>query len=129
MASPRVVGRSQELARIDAFLAAAGPGAAALTLVGDAGIGKTTVWEEAVRHAEERGWTVLRCRAAEQEETLAYVGLSDLFAADGPLLPRLPRPQRAALESALMLSDAGSPDQRAVGLAVLAALRMHVAEC
>src|SRR5262249_45004181 len=114
MAGRRVVGRGRELARTEAFVAAAGSGPAALTLIGDAGIGKTTVWEEGIRHAEARGCTVLRCRAAEQEETLAYVGLSDLLVAGDAVLPRLPRPQGAALSAALMLSDGESPDQRAV---------------
>src|SRR5262245_12296049 len=121
--TPRpVLGRRRELAQIEAFVAR-DDGFAALAIVGEAGIGKTTIWEEALRAAEARAHTVLRCRAAEQEVTLAYAGLSDLFADSETLLPRLPRPQRDALAAALMLRVADSADQRAVGLGVLAALR------
>jgi predicted ATPase len=127
MADRRMLGRSRELAQIEAFVARADQGFAALALVGEAGIGKTTLWEEAVRAAEARGYTILSCRAAEQEVTLAYAGLSDLFADSETLLPRLPRPQREALAAALMLSVADSSNQRAVGLGVLAALRLHAA--
>src|SRR2546425_11693318 len=127
MAARRMLGRGRELAQIEAFVARADQGFAALAIVGEAGIGKTTLWEEAVRTAEARAYTILSCRAAEQEVTLAYAGLSDLFADSETLLPRLPRPQREALAAALMLSVADSPDQRAVGMGVLAALRLHAA--
>jgi DNA-binding CsgD family transcriptional regulator len=128
MAGRRVLGRGRELAQIEAFVAGADQGFAALAIVGEAGIGKTTAWEEAVRASEARAYTVLRCRAAEQEVTLAYAGLSDLLAGSETLLPRLARPQREALEAALMLSVGDMLDQRAVGLGVLAALRLHAAE-
>ena len=121
-------GRGRELAQIEAFVAGADQGFAALAIVGEPGIGKTTVWEEAVRAAEARAFTVMRHRAAEQEVTLAYAGLGDLFSDSETLLPRLPDPQRGALAAALMLSATDSPDQRAVGLGALAALRLHSAE-
>ena len=127
MAGRRVLGRGRELAQIDEFVAGAHYGFAALAIVGEAGIGKTTVWEEAVRAAEGRSYTVLRCRAAEQEVALAYAGLGDLFDDSEIVLPRLRRPQREALAAALMLSVAAPLDQRAVGLGVLAAFRLHAA--
>src|SRR5262249_22982460 len=90
VAGKRVLGRARELARIEAFVAGADQGFAALAIVGEAGIGKTTLWEEAVRTAEARAYTVLRCRAAEQEVTLAYACLGDLFGDSDALLPHLP---------------------------------------
>src|SRR5437763_3287340 len=109
MPGARIVGRSTELARVGRFLDGVRSGPSALTIVGDAGIGKTALLEEANRRAEERGLVVLPIRGYEQEDTLAYVGLSDLFAARAELLPRVPRPQRTALVVALMQSDAPSP--------------------
>ena len=44
-----LVGREPEIAVIENFLAADEAGFAALELVGEAGIGKTTVWQAAVR--------------------------------------------------------------------------------
>ena len=128
MEARQALGRARELKRLGRFLAGAGEGFATLVISGEAGIGKTTLWEEALGEADARGYVVLRCRAAEQEETLAYVGLGDLLAPSAPLFPRLPGLQRVALEAALLLTRKGAPDQRAVGLAVLATLRMHAEE-
>jgi hypothetical protein len=46
-----IVGREPEIAVIENFLVADEAGFAALELVGEAGIGKTTVWQAAVRRA------------------------------------------------------------------------------
>jgi ATP-dependent Clp protease ATP-binding subunit ClpA len=48
-----LVGRNAELARIATFLEAELPGA--IVLEGEAGIGKTRVWEESVRTASASG--------------------------------------------------------------------------
>ena len=61
----RVIGRERELATVARFLADASEGFVALALEGDAGVGKTTVWQEAVTLAEEAGIRVLRCRPAQ----------------------------------------------------------------
>jgi predicted ATPase len=73
---------------------------------------------------------VLSCRPAESEARLSFAALGDLL--DGLLdrvLPRLPAPQRRALEVALLLeAPVGSPSgQRAVCVAFLAVLR-HLSE-
>ena len=128
MEAKHALGRSRELDHLALFLAGAREGFATLVIAGEAGIGKTTLWEESLGQAERRGCVVLRCRAAEQEETLGYVGLDDLLASSTPLFPRLPRLHRDALETALLLTRKGAPDQRAVGLAVLATFRMHAEE-
>ena len=56
----QIVGREAELAAVERFLAAPSDEPAALVVEGEAGIGKTTVWLEAVRLAEARGLRVLR---------------------------------------------------------------------
>ena len=128
MEAKQALGRARELERLGLFLAGAREGFATLVISGEAGIGKTTLWEEALGAAERRDYLVLRCRAAEQEETLAYVGLGDLLTPSAPRFPRLPRLQQEALKSALLLTRKGAPNERAVSLAVLAIVRMHAEE-
>jgi DNA-binding CsgD family transcriptional regulator/tetratricopeptide (TPR) repeat protein len=74
-----VVGREAERARIDAFTAALGEGSTALSIRGESGIGKTTLWRYAVERCRRAGFTVLVTRPAEEEMPLALGGLVDLF--------------------------------------------------
>jgi ATP/maltotriose-dependent transcriptional regulator MalT len=120
-----LVGRNAELEQIATFLNAELP--AALVLEGDAGIGKTRIWEEGVRTASAAGVRVLATRAAGSEVQLSFAGLGDLLhAVMGEALPELPAPQRRSLEAALLLEEAegAPPDARAVALAFLAVLRL-----
>ena len=101
---PSVVGREAELTRIDEFLAEGRR--EALALVGEPGIGKTTLWQKAVDGARERGATVLAARPAESEAQLAFGGLADLLAGVPPtLLKELPAPQQSAVEAALLQAE------------------------
>ena len=103
-----LVGREAEFALVEECLGAAETRLAALAIVGDPGIGKTMLWEEAVRRARERGSTVLLTRPGESEARLAFAGLTDLLGEVGPeVLERLPAPQRGALEVALLRAEAG----------------------
>jgi DNA-binding CsgD family transcriptional regulator len=120
-----LIGRNAELARIATFLRAELPGA--IVLEGEAGIGKTRVWEESVWTASESGFRVLASRAAGAEVKLSFAGLGDLLGGVwDEALPELPRPQRRSLEVALLLeeSEGAPPDVRAVALAFLAVLRL-----
>src|SRR5205807_1831288 len=67
LAVARIVGREAEVAAVDAFLAAGLPGADGIALVGEPGIGKSTVWTEAVARARARGAEILVARPAESE--------------------------------------------------------------
>jgi hypothetical protein len=88
-----MIGRSEELASVDRFLARASCGSAVLVLEGAAGIGKTTILEAAVDAAGAAGFRVLRARPAESERGLTLGGLTDLFAAiDEETLGALPSP-------------------------------------
>jgi ATP/maltotriose-dependent transcriptional regulator MalT len=94
-------------------------------LDGEAGIGKTTLFEAAVSEARERGFAVFSCRPAGAEAAFSFAALADLLRPvlrDG--LARLPSPQRRALSAALLLEDAeGSPpDERAIAFAVFGLL-------
>jgi hypothetical protein len=45
---PDVIGRDEELARLDRFISSLEAGPAALVIAGEAGIGKTTLWKAGV---------------------------------------------------------------------------------
>jgi hypothetical protein len=74
-----IVGRDAELATLHDFLARAAEGAAALVLVGEAGMGKTTLWRGGVEMARTVGVCVLQAEPAESETTLSFSGLGDLL--------------------------------------------------
>ncbi len=127
MAASALVGRDDELASIEAFVADLERGPSALVLVGEAGIGKTILWSAGVEAARQSGGCVLTCRGVEAEASLSFSGLSELLA---PVLDDVTRslasPRRRALEVALLLVEPGevAPDAHAVGLAVLEVLRI-----
>src|SRR5438093_435240 len=123
---PTWVGREQELDELTRFLDAVPAGPVGLLFEGDAGIGKTTLWREALLGALGRSYCVLSCRPVESEAQLAFSALGDLLeevpdsaAAD------LPMPQRRALDVALLRMEAEGPPPlpRAVSLGVLGVLR------
>jgi DNA-binding CsgD family transcriptional regulator len=121
-----VVGREREIAEAVGVLDAASRGSAGLLLVGEPGIGKTTVWHTVVDEATGRGFVVLLARPSEAEEQLAFASLGDLLGGvDEPELSGMPKTQRTALERALRRTErgAGVVDPTTVALALLAVLR------
>jgi DNA-binding CsgD family transcriptional regulator len=122
-----VIGRDPELASIGELLMRIEGGPVALILSGEAGIGKTVLWNTGVERAERAGVRVLSCRCGEGEASLAFGGLSDLLGAVFPqLAAALAPPRRHALEVALLLAESDSEplDERAVSLALLDSLRL-----
>jgi DNA-binding CsgD family transcriptional regulator len=121
-----VIGRDEELAAIEAFLADVEKGPTALVLSGEPGIGKTILWEAGVAEAGGGCAYVLTCRGVEAEASLSFAGLSELLApVFGEVADSLLPPRRRALEVALLLVEPGdaAPDAHAIGLAVLDLLR------
>src|SRR5215471_10464327 len=103
MSAAGVVGRDRELDALGAFLDGMLSEPCGLVLQGEAGIGKTTLWNTGAALAAERSYRVLSCRPAESEATLSYAALGDLLETvldQG--LTLLPAPQRRALEIALL---------------------------
>ncbi|HEX4526296.1 MAG TPA: AAA family ATPase [Gaiellaceae bacterium] len=124
-----IVGREEELAALHAFIGEVEGGPAALSLDGEAGIGKSTLWRAGVEHARTHGFRVLVSRPAEAERDLAVAGLGDLFEdALGEVLPALSVPRRRALEAALLIEEGEvSPDpvdRRALAVAVRDSLQL-----
>jgi DNA-binding CsgD family transcriptional regulator/tetratricopeptide (TPR) repeat protein len=76
-AQDELVGRRQELERLDSLLAGLGDGAATAVLSGEAGIGKTRLLTEACELADSRGHLVLSGRAAEFSEQLPFAAFVD----------------------------------------------------
>ena len=142
-----VIGRRAELARIDAFLDAVPSGTRVLVVEGEPGMGKTTLWLEAVSRAAARGCRVLVARPSGAEATFAYAAIGDLLEpVPDELLDRLPGPQARALRVALLREAPGSsradgpgtaeprvlepraPEPRAVAVALLNLLRVLAGE-
>src|SRR5688572_20884949 len=98
-----MIGRESELRLVESFLGDAGPGTHGLLLQGEAGIGKSTIWQAALDAAAGRGYRVVVTRPTEAEARLPFAGLNDLFGdlVDAERL-QLPPPQQAALDVALM---------------------------
>ena len=125
-AGGEVFGRERELAAVDALVADTGPGPHALILEGEAGIGKSTVWNAGTAAARERGWTVLSARGSLSETGLSFAGLTDMLdPVVDDVMADLPEPQRIALEVALVRRLPGEVEvgPREVGTALLAVLR------
>src|SRR5439155_14272721 len=103
----RVVGREAELAAIDEFLGWPQDGPSAFIIEGEAGIGKTTLWQAGIDAARQRGYLVLIARIGATETKLSFTVLGDLLEpVVDEALPELPDPQRAALEVALLRAEA-----------------------
>jgi predicted ATPase len=121
-----VIGRETELAAVAAFLDAVPDGPSALVLEGEAGIGKTTIWQTGVEQAHDRRYRVLSCRASASETQLPFTGLSDILVnTPEEAFALLPAPQRRAVDVALLRKEFRGPlpDWRAVSIAVLGLLR------
>ena len=123
--SQSIIGRDAELMSLDGFLSAIMDGPIALLLDGEAGIGKSVLWNAGLTAASERTYRVLACRPIESETEMAYAALGDLLADhSGDAIDELPGPQRRALEVALLLREpeVERPAQRAVAVATLGVL-------
>src|SRR3954469_23237382 len=123
-----LVGRESELGAVETFLSSARP--CALAIVGEPGIGKTTLWQVAVEEARAQGARVLIARPTESEARLPFAGLADLLA-DVPdeLFARLPKPQRVGLDAALLrAASTRPPERRVVGAGFLTLLRALAGE-
>jgi len=122
--SASLQGRETEIALIDQLLSRIDLGGSALVISGAAGIGKSTLLEEAKSRARECGITVLSMSGVQAEVHIAFAGLEQalrpLMKQAKSLAPR----QRSALLSAFGVSDdaAAPPDIRLVALATLTLL-------
>ncbi len=119
-----LLGREQERAQIDLALRRARSGTSAtLALVGEPGIGKTSLLEHAARSADEM--QLLRARGVQSEAQIPFASLLELLRPALGLVENLPGPQAVALESALALRPASLQERFAVGAATLGLLAAY----
>jgi DNA-binding CsgD family transcriptional regulator len=116
-----LLGREPEQEALERLLADAREGrSGVLALVGEAGIGKSTLLEYTASLAS--GTRLLRARGIASEEQIPFAGLFELLRPALGQLDRIPEPQAAALQSALALRPAQAQDRFAVGAATLSLL-------
>ena len=75
-----LIGREPEARMIEDFLDRAASTPELLVLSGEAGIGKSALWQAGLDRARARGARVLAHRAVEAEAVLSFAGISDLLA-------------------------------------------------
>ena len=120
-----VIGRDEELGSVEAFVAAVGQGPRALVLSGEAGIGKTILWEAGVEKAgavrarpfspqrRGRGFALLRRALRSARSGLRRGGAGACAAAAAGARGR----------AVARRAGRGASDARAIGLALLDVLR------
>ena len=116
-ASGELIGRNDEIARIDAVLDRVRDRGGALLICGEPGIGKSALLDRARGRASALGARTLATVGVESESELAFAGLHQLLTPIGSRIEGLPDPQRQALDAAFGLSDAVEPDPFRVALA------------
>jgi len=120
----RLRGREQLIRAVGAALAAGGAGAPrVVSLVGEPGIGKTTVLAAVRRSAADRWSWSTRCLESEADLGLAVLG--DLFTwSPTDVVETLPGPQRRAVELVLYRDEPSEPvGPRLLGATTLSLLR------
>ncbi|HQR25394.1 MAG TPA: ATP-binding protein, partial [Nocardioides sp.] len=129
MADPGLLGRDGEREAIGQLLATARLGVSrTLVITGEAGVGKTSLLEDAESGLE--GMRALRATGLEAERHLPFAGLLQLLRPALDHLDALAPPQAAALAGALGLArpEPGSGDRFMIGAAVLGLLSRYAEE-
>ena len=122
-----LLGREREQRALDRLLQEARQSrSGVLALVGEAGVGKSALLDRA--EALAIGMRRLRARGVVSESQIPFAGLYELLRPALGSLGSIPRPQAAALESALALRPAQAEDRFAVGAATLSLLAAYAEE-
>lgn len=116
-----LLGRDRERQTLAGLLEEARDGrSSVVALVGEAGIGKSTLLDWAGSSAD--GLAVLRARGIQSESHVPFAGLFELLRPALDRLAAIPAPQAAALETALALRPGRTENRFAVGAATLSLL-------
>src|SRR3954451_10098031 len=119
-----LLGREAERLALDRLMVGARAGSGGvLALVGEPGIGKTSLLDYAAERAH--GMSILRARGVESEAEIPFAGLAELLRPGLSVIDRIPPPQAAALSSALALGPASAQDRFAIGAATLSLLSAY----
>ena len=122
-----IVGRDAETVRLAAMLDRTAGAPRVLALIGEPGVGKSTLLELAMQDARRRGYLVLSAAGVEAEQALPFVTLHELLAPIERELDSLEPGARAALSSALGWGGATRPDSHIIARAVTELLE-HAAD-
>ncbi|MFD5511568.1 ATP-binding protein [Streptomyces sp. NPDC127051] len=114
----RLVGRSAELALIDALFDSAATRGVALVLTGEAGVGKTALLDTAAERASEAGFTVVRIVGSQFEQSVSFSGLTQLLQPLAEEIPALPPRQAQTLQAVRGLSEEQPAELLAIANAV-----------
>lgn len=116
--SSGLLGRADELDRLAALIGGARNGrSGALVVLGEPGMGKTSLLGEAVMRAEHA--RVLRIDGYESEASIPYAGLHRLTLSLREFMAELPAHHRDALDIAVGRTVGAPPDRFLVGLGTL----------
>ena len=116
-ATGELIGRGDEIARVDALLDSVRDRGGTLLVRGEPGIGKSALLERARGRASSLGARTLATVGVESESELAFAGLHQLLAPIGSRIEGLADPQRQALEAAFGGDDPVEPDPFRVAVA------------
>jgi DNA-binding CsgD family transcriptional regulator len=112
-----LIGRNDEVARVDALLDRVRDRGGALVIRGEPGIGKSALLDSARDRASSLGARTLATVGVESESELAFAGLHQLLAPLGNRIEGLPDPLRQALDAAFGVADVVEADPFHVALA------------
>ena len=119
MAAPGLIGRDTELAVLADLIDQAGHTGAAVVVLGDPGIGKSSLLRAAADYGRGAGLRVLMATGLEAEAHLPFAGLHHLLRPVLGDLDRLPATQAEALSTAFGLSEGPPPEPFMIALATL----------
>ncbi|WP_370647097.1 helix-turn-helix transcriptional regulator [Mycobacterium sp. IDR2000157661] len=126
-----MVHRSAVRRAVDNFLQSAERQPSGLVIEGEAGIGKTTVWLDALDRARRRGFRVLSARMGPTDFVLPFAALADLLSVVEPeLAAQLSDTQRLAIDRVLLRDSADGPatNEHTVAAAIAVLLNMIAAD-
>jgi DNA-binding CsgD family transcriptional regulator len=119
-----LLGRERERLEIgQALVRARSGGSTVIALVGEPGIGKTALIDEAAERAA--GMRLLRARGIESEAHIPFGSLLELLRPALIMLEKVPEPQAVALGGALALRRGPAQDRFAIGAATLSLLAAY----
>jgi DNA-binding CsgD family transcriptional regulator len=125
--SDALIGRSAERQQLISVLDAARQGMSGVLVIhGEAGLGKSSLLDEAARLAADMD--VVRLAGVQSEMQLGYAGLHQLLRADLARLDTLPVPHADAVRLAFGLQEGTRPDVFLLGLAALELLAARASE-
>ena len=128
MSARGLIGRDQELGVLTGLIDQVTDSGAAIVVLGDPGIGKSSLLRAAADHGRAAGLRVLGATGIEAEAHLPYAGLHNLLRPVLSDVDRLPATQAGALSTTFGMSDGPPPEPFMIALATLNLLTDVAAE-